>query len=114
MQHRETKQVRILLREGLTLKLRMNHAVNPSVELKSNAGSEKSWTWATTDFGLGEANEETFAIKFRSEELAREFKSKHDEARKLNGGESTDESSAESKVDSVAAGEEEAPESVAE
>jgi hypothetical protein len=62
--------------------------VNPSVEMKPNAGSEKSWTWATTDYSNdGAASEETFAIKFRSEELAREFKRRHDEARALNGGE---------------------------
>lgn len=86
MQHKENKQVRVVLREDKTLKLRMNHFVNPEVELKANMGSEKSWTWATTDYGDDEALEQTFAIKFKTEELAAEFKRKHDEARVLNGG----------------------------
>ena len=86
MQHQETKKIRVLLREDKTLKLRMNHLVVPSVELKPNQGSEKSWTWATTDYALEAPSEETFAIKFKTEEAAREFKAKHDEARKINGG----------------------------
>ena len=86
MQHQETKKIRVLLREDKTLKLRMNHTVVPGVELKPNQGSEKSWTWATTDYALEAPSEETFAIKFRTEEAAREFKVKHDEARKINAG----------------------------
>ena len=93
MQHNETKKVRVILREDKTLKLRMNHIVNPAVELKPNAGSEKSWTWASTDYASYEALEETFAIKFRTEALASDFKKKHDEARKLNGSSEAGEAS---------------------
>jgi Ran-binding protein 1 len=86
LRHDKTRQVRIVLREDKTLKLRMNHFVNSLVEMKPTAGSEKSWTWATTDYSNdGAASEETFAIKFRSEELASEFKRRHDDARALNG-----------------------------
>jgi hypothetical protein len=106
MQHKETKKIRVLLREDKTLKLRMNHTVSPEVELKPNQGSEKSWTWATTDYALDSASEETFAIKFKTEEAAREFKAKHDEARALNSG---DGSAAETESKAEAAAETEAP-----
>ena len=87
LQHKENKMIRVVLREDKTLKLRMNHLVNAEVELQPNSGSEKSWTWATTDYATEAAGEEeTFAIKFRTEQLAGEFKRKHDEARALNAG----------------------------
>ena len=88
MQHKDTKQIRMVMREGLTLKLRMNHNIHPTIELKPNQGSEKSWTWATTDYAGEEPVEQTFAVRFKSPELAMEFKSKHDVARGLNGSSS--------------------------
>ena len=83
MRHRVTQQVRLVLREDKTLKVRMNHKVNPLVELKANG--DKAWVWATTDYSEGpEGAEQTFTVKFSTAEFAKEFKAKHDEARHAN------------------------------
>lgn len=84
LQHRVTNKFRIVLREDKTLKVRMNHFVSPTVELKPN--NEKSWMWTTTDYAEEEPSTQTFSIKFTTAELANEFKAKHDEARLQNSG----------------------------
>lgn len=40
--------------------------MNPKIELTPNTGSDRSWTWATTDFSDDvKGKEEVLAIKFR-------------------------------------------------
>jgi Ran-binding protein 1 len=79
LQHKEHKIIRFLMRQEKTLKVVANHIVNPSVQLKSNAGSDTSWVWAAQDFSEGELTLETFAIRFKTPEIAEEFKAKYDE-----------------------------------
>lgn len=44
LKHKLTGKVRFVMREEKTLKLRVNHFV--AVDVKPNAGSDRSWTWA--------------------------------------------------------------------
>jgi len=86
LQHRKTNKFRVVLREDKTLKVRMNHFVNPLVELKPVIGGDKSWMWSTTDYAEDEPLAQTFSITFGTVDLAKAFKAKHDEARLQNGG----------------------------
>ncbi len=58
--------------------------VHPLVELKTNPGSDSTWTWTTEDFADGKAAMETFAMRFKNAEIAGEFKAAHSDARKNN------------------------------
>eukprot|EP00475_Leptophrys_vorax_P025867 TRINITY_DN3620_c0_g1_i1.p1 TRINITY_DN3620_c0_g1~~TRINITY_DN3620_c0_g1_i1.p1 ORF type:complete len:187 (+),score=74.04 TRINITY_DN3620_c0_g1_i1:152-712(+) len=84
LQHKENKIVRFLMRQEKTLKVVGNHIVNPSVTLRANAGSDTSWVWAAQDFSEGELALETFAIRFKTPEIAEEFKAKYEEVSALN------------------------------
>jgi Ran-binding protein 1 len=88
LKHKTTALVRIVLREDKTLKLRLNHIVKPGITLSANPGSDRFWSWRTADWAeydiLGAAKTDTFGIKFKTSEVANEFKTKWDEARELN------------------------------
>ena len=74
--------MRIVLREAQTLKVRMNHLVQPEVDLRVQ--TERSWTWAATDYAADESTQETFAIKFGKEAGAQEFKQEYEKAQAVN------------------------------
>lgn len=57
------------MRQDKTLKVCLNHVVNPLIELQPNAGSDRSWVWRTTDYAdVNEPKDETFAIRFSNSE----------------------------------------------
>jgi len=80
LKHKDTSECRLILREDKTFKLRMNAPINPDVELRPQAGSDRAFMWVTTDFSEG--NEagvtETFAVKFKTPEIAMEFKAAYE------------------------------------
>jgi Ran-binding protein 1 len=84
LQHKQTKIVRFVMRQEKTLKVVANHLVNPTVELKANSGSDTSWVWVAQDYAEEEPVIETFAIRFKTPEIAEEFKGKYDEFRASN------------------------------
>lgn len=87
LQHQETGKLRIILRESKTGKLRLNHYIVPSMELTANAGSDRAWTWAARDFSDGcgsEGEDHSFAIRFKTCELAESFKKTWDAASEVN------------------------------
>ncbi len=59
-------------------------AVHPKITLKANEGSDRFWAWRTEDWAEEPPITETFGIKFKSAEVANEFKKKWDEARQSN------------------------------
>ena len=74
-----SKKARVVMRRELIHKLCANHLITAAMELKSNAGSEKSWVWHTmADMSEGESNVEQLAVRFKSPEIARKFKEKFD------------------------------------
>jgi len=85
LEHTDTGKRRILLREGKTFKLRMNHIVPFNTELQPKAGLEdRAWTWTVKDFAEEGEREECFTVKFKEPEIAQEFKAAFDSAREKN------------------------------
>eukprot|EP00177_Eucheuma_denticulatum_P005015 GFKZ01009137.1.p1 GENE.GFKZ01009137.1~~GFKZ01009137.1.p1 ORF type:complete len:213 (+),score=59.06 GFKZ01009137.1:539-1177(+) len=81
LKHKENKKIRLLMRREKTLKICLNHYVNPSVELKENVGSDRSWVWHGVDYADGERDEALLAIRFRDSTNAMSFKEAYDSAR---------------------------------
>jgi Ran-binding protein 1 len=84
LQNKESRSIRLLLRQEKTLKLCMNHKVHPEIELVANAGSDRSWTWRTMDYSSEEGEKQTFALRFKDAEAAIAFKNEYDTCRATN------------------------------
>eukprot|EP00823_Brevimastigomonas_motovehiculus_P000385 TRINITY_DN10473_c0_g1_i1.p1 TRINITY_DN10473_c0_g1~~TRINITY_DN10473_c0_g1_i1.p1 ORF type:complete len:231 (+),score=78.08 TRINITY_DN10473_c0_g1_i1:81-773(+) len=84
LKHATTGRVRAIMRQEKTLKLVLNQIVDPSTELKQNAGSDRAWTWANLDYSDDTPTRYAFAIKFKTAELANAFKAVYDECRTSN------------------------------
>eukprot|EP00897_Mesotaenium_endlicherianum_P004535 jgi/Mesen1/4109/ME000216S03363 len=80
LEHKESKKIRLLMRQQRTLKICANHMVLPGTVLQEHAGSDKSWVWHATDYADGELREELFAMRFGSIESAQKFKTAFEEA----------------------------------
>jgi Ran-binding protein 1 len=65
LKHRETGFVRLILRQDKTLKLRLNHKVQPAATLAPNAGNDKSWVFTAEDFAEEKLETHTFALRFK-------------------------------------------------
>lgn len=75
LKHKDTGRIRVLMRQEKTMKLIINHFLDPRIKLVVNQTNEKSWVWNAFDFSEGELIETTFALRFGSVEIAQEFKS---------------------------------------
>ena len=84
--HKVEKTSRLLMRQEKTLKICLNHLVDPKTELKPMAGAEgKAWTFRAADFADGEkVKVEQFAIKFGQVDTANKFKEAFEGARNNN------------------------------
>eukprot|EP01031_Cornospumella_fuschlensis_P036061 gene36061-43732_t len=74
LKHKESGRIRVLMRQEKTMKVIINHFLDPRIVLSPNVGSDKSWVWVAFDFSEGELVETTFALRFGSSEIAQEFK----------------------------------------
>lgn len=76
LKHKADGRCRLVLREDKTFKLRMNAQISHEVELQPQAGSEQAWMWVCTDYSEGNEGgvKETFAVKFKTPEIANNFK----------------------------------------
>lgn len=81
LKHKQSKKIRLLMRREKTLKICLNHYVNPSVELKENVGSDRSWVWHGVDYADEERDEALLAIRFRDTDSANQFKDAYNKAR---------------------------------
>jgi len=98
LQHKETKRIRLVMRRDKTLKLCANHAITADMRLQPNVGSDRSWVWkVAADYADNEPVAETLAIRFANSENAQQFKTKFEEAQKINA-----DIGVESKVDTSA------------
>jgi len=85
LKHIKNGQTRIVLREGKTLKVRMNHMVQPDATLKPKAGAEEvCYQWYAKDYAEDDPWEGLFAIKLPTQEVALEFKKQYETAQKAN------------------------------
>merc|ERR1712161_9710 len=64
LKHREHNGMRVLMRQEKTMKVIVNHALDPRITLEPNVGSDRSWVWSAFDFATGELVETVFAIRF--------------------------------------------------
>eukprot|EP00742_Colponemidia_sp_Colp-10_P000501 GILJ01000547.1.p1 GENE.GILJ01000547.1~~GILJ01000547.1.p1 ORF type:complete len:249 (-),score=61.69 GILJ01000547.1:62-760(-) len=88
LKNRETKKVRVLMRQEKTLKIVANHVVSDVGKmcvLEPNAGSDRSWMWMASDFADGVAKTEQFAARFSNSEQANKFKTNFNAVRTYNG-----------------------------
>ncbi|KAA8588302.1 hypothetical protein FQN60_001496 [Etheostoma spectabile] len=76
-------RLRVLMRREQVLKVCANHWITTTMNLKPLAGSDKAWIWLANDFSDGDAKLEQLAAKFKSRELAEEFKEKFEECQRL-------------------------------
>lgn len=85
LRHRENNRIRILMRQEKTLKILVNHFIDPRITLTPNAGNDRSWVWVAFDFSNGESLEETtFAIRFKDSDIAAAFKAAFEDAQSKN------------------------------
>lgn len=76
-------RLRVLMRREQVLKVCANHWITTTMNLKPLAGSDKAWIWMANDFSDGDAKLEQLAARFKSPELAEEFKLKFEECQTL-------------------------------
>ena len=66
---------RVVMRREQVHKLCANHFILPSMKLKANRASNRSWLWHThADVSDGDPKAEQLAVKFKQEETASQFK----------------------------------------
>ncbi|KAM4730719.1 E3 SUMO-protein ligase RanBP2 [Anableps anableps] len=76
-------RLRVLMRREQVLKVCANHWITTTMNLKPLSGSDKAWIWMANDFSDGDAKLEQLAVKFKTTELAEEFKEKFEECQRL-------------------------------
>jgi len=79
LKHKESKKVRLVMRQSKTLKICANHLVIATMSVQEHAGNEKSCVWHATDFADGELKDELFCIRFASIENCKTFMEKFQE-----------------------------------
>ncbi|KAK0080119.1 hypothetical protein PV325_000425 [Microctonus aethiopoides] len=72
LRHCDTKKLRLVMRRDHTLKLCLNHVVNLDLEITSK--DDKTWVWNAADFSEGEIEYVHLACRFKTSEIAGEFK----------------------------------------
>uniref|UniRef100_A0ABM0GTA4 E3 SUMO-protein ligase RanBP2-like n=1 Tax=Saccoglossus kowalevskii TaxID=10224 RepID=A0ABM0GTA4_SACKO len=83
LQNKENGHVRILMRRERVFNVCANHYLTSEMTLVPNAGSDRSWVWNALDASDGEPKPEQLAVKFKTPDVADEFKVKFEEAQKL-------------------------------
>jgi len=84
LRHKTTGKVRMLMRREKTMKICANFYVSSDIELKENAGSDRSWVWQCSDFSEEEVAVSVLAIRFANTENAQKFKEAFDEGKAAN------------------------------
>ncbi|CAJ1957713.1 unnamed protein product, partial [Cylindrotheca closterium] len=79
LRHKEHQRLRLLMRQEKTMKVIVNHALDPRIKLEPNVGSDRSWVWSAFDFAEGELKETVFALRFADSDIAQEFKKNFEE-----------------------------------
>jgi len=82
LKHKEHGKIRLLMRQEKTMKVIVNHVIDPRIRLEPNAGSDRSWVWSAFDFSDGELVETVFAMRFSDSKVAGTFKEKFAECQK--------------------------------
>ncbi|XP_033637920.1 E3 SUMO-protein ligase RanBP2-like [Asterias rubens] len=79
MRHKDSGGLRLLMRREQVLKLCANHRITDDIKLESLKSSDRTWVWHALDYSEDEPCHEQFAIKFKTPELAAEFRRRFEE-----------------------------------
>lgn len=71
LRHKQTKNLRVVMRREKVLKICLNHALSGEIIYKPK--DEKSWLFVVHDFSEGESVLERFALRFKNAEIAKAF-----------------------------------------
>lgn len=82
LKHKENSRIRVLMRQEKTMKVIVNHFLDPRIVLVPNAGNDKSWVWVAFDFAENELVETTFAIRFSKTDTANAYKAEFEKCQK--------------------------------
>ncbi|XP_016369049.1 E3 SUMO-protein ligase RanBP2-like isoform X2 [Sinocyclocheilus rhinocerous] len=83
LKNNQNGRLRVLMRRDQVLKVCANHWITTTMNLKPLSGSDRAWMWMASDFSDGDAKLEQLAAKFKTPELAEEFKLKFEECQRL-------------------------------
>ena len=84
LRNRQSGKMRVLMRRDQVLKICANHQITTDMKLQPNAGSGRSWVWSTlADFSEQECKAEQLAVRFKSDDIAKQFKDKFEECQEL-------------------------------
>ncbi|XP_053352928.1 RANBP2-like and GRIP domain-containing protein 5/6 isoform X1 [Clarias gariepinus] len=83
LKNSQNGRLRVLMRREQVLKVCANHWITTTMNLKPLSGSDRAWLWLANDFSDGDPKLEQLAAKFKTPELAEEFKQKFEECQKL-------------------------------
>ncbi|XP_052004955.1 E3 SUMO-protein ligase RanBP2 isoform X2 [Xyrauchen texanus] len=83
LKNNENGKLRVLMRREQVLKVCANHWITTTMNLKPLSGSDRAWMWLANDFSDGDPKLEQLAAKFKTPELAEEFKLKFEECQRL-------------------------------
>ncbi|XP_046559569.1 E3 SUMO-protein ligase RanBP2-like isoform X2 [Haliotis rubra] len=72
--NKAAKRYRILMRREQVLKICANHNITKDMKLTPMTSSDRAWCWSAMDFAEEEMKMEKLAIKFKTPELACQFK----------------------------------------
>nr|DBA33258.1 TPA: hypothetical protein GDO54_000971 [Pyxicephalus adspersus] len=81
LQNYDNRAARIVMRRDQVLKLCANHRIIPDIHLEPMKGAERAWVWTAHDFAEGEEKVELFAVRFKHQEIADQFKEIFEEAK---------------------------------
>ncbi|XP_048004497.1 E3 SUMO-protein ligase RanBP2-like [Leguminivora glycinivorella] len=79
LKHKHTSKLRVVMRREQVFKICLNHALTPDITY--NLKDEKNWIFAANDFSEGELTVQRFCLKFKTKEIAMQFKDAVDKAR---------------------------------
>merc|ERR1719240_1828661 len=103
LKHKETGEVRCLMRREKTMKICANFYLKPSIALKENAGSDRSWVWQCADFSEEKEDISVLAIRFANSENALKFKEVFEASKSSNADGATPAPPAEKKEEAAPA-----------
>ncbi|XP_026803097.3 RANBP2-like and GRIP domain-containing protein 5/6 isoform X2 [Pangasianodon hypophthalmus] len=83
LKNNQNGRLRVLMRREQVLKVCANHWITTTMNLKPLSGSDRAWVWLANDFSDGDPKLEQLAAKFKTPELAEEFKQKFEECQRL-------------------------------
>ncbi|KAK7080137.1 hypothetical protein SK128_016406, partial [Halocaridina rubra] len=88
LEHKESGKIRLLMRREQIHKICMNHYINKDMDLRKK--DEKTFYWASVDYSENAPQNETFAIRFKTPEIATDFYKAVDDAKVKLGGKHTE------------------------